>query len=283
MDMMFLFDLVQLGTCDADKFRYEPFSGIDFKKAVEVQSSFIKGTDAWSTVFIENHDQARCTTKFGDTSPEYLGVSAKMLATLQATLTGTLFLYQGQEIGMTNLPPDWDIDEYKDIQTINYWTEFLKTNPTESEKKKLMKNIGHFARDHARSPVQWDDSTYAGFSKVEPWTRVNDNYKELNVEKQTNDPNSVLSYYKKALKVRHDYPDLFVHGEFNHVEFDNEKVMSYTKTFNGKTAYVVLNLTKETVPFHVQVEGDLKLVLTNIDQEDEGSLKPFESRVYLVQ
>ena len=123
MNMMFLFDLVDVG-CDAnDTFRYKGWDLKDFKKAIQNQSDFVKGTDAWSTVFIENHDRPRCVTRFGN-DKKYHDKSGKLLAMLQTTLTGTLFIYQGQEIGMTNLPRSWSIEEYKDINTINYYNAF---------------------------------------------------------------------------------------------------------------------------------------------------------------
>ncbi|GMG20050.1 unnamed protein product [Ambrosiozyma monospora] len=292
MNMLFMFDLVELGCVYGDKFRYTPFTTQQFKKVIGDQSDFIKGTDAWSTFFLENHDQPRCISRFGSDKPEFRTVSGKMLATLLVASTGTLFIYQGQEIGMVNLPRSWDIKEYLDIQSINYWAAFLANNPnaTEEEKSKLMDNINLLARDHARSPVQWDSSVNGGFSTAgakaqNPWMRINDNYKEINVANQTNDPDSVLGYYRKALKVRKQYADPLVYGEFDHVDFENDDIMSFTKTGKQRKAYVVLNLKPKVVPFKILVDGDLKLILTNVDENElkDDELKPFEARIYLVQ
>ncbi|GME85031.1 unnamed protein product [Ambrosiozyma monospora] len=213
MDMIFLFNLVDLGSTKGDKFNYRDYTSKDFKDAVFDQSNFIKGTDAWSTAFIENHDQSRCISRFGDDStPKLRNISGKMLATLQATLSGTLFVYEGQEIGMTNVPLSWDISEYKDVNTINYWNAFLKTNPTEQEKDKLKKIINKVCRDNGRTPMLWDDSKNGGFTTGEPWMRANDNYKEVNAAKERADPNSIYNYYKKALQIRKEYRDVLVHG-----------------------------------------------------------------------
>ncbi|PYD07114.1 glucohydrolase, partial [Pseudomonas savastanoi pv. glycinea] len=128
-------------------------------------SSFTEGTDAWSTVFTENHDQPRSITRFGNDSPKHRFKSGKMLATLQAALTGTLFIYQGQEIGMTNVPRSWPIEEYLDINSINYYNQFKAAHPDDKEAlEKLLDTINLLARDNARTPVQWDDSDNAGFS-----------------------------------------------------------------------------------------------------------------------
>ena len=133
-------------------------------------------------------------------------LSGKAIAMLQCCLTGTLFIYQGQEIGMTNVPRSWPIEEYKDINTINYYRAFKEKYGKDADYKqkeeKLVDVINRLARDNARTPVQWSHQQYAGFSEVEPWMRVNDNYKEINVEDQDGDDHSLLNFYRKLLKLR---------------------------------------------------------------------------------
>lgn len=281
MNMMFLFDLVELGSIPEDRFRYKGFTLKEFKDAVNSMTSFTKGTDAWATCFLENHDQPRCITRFGNDSPEFLFKSGKMLATLLTTLTGTLFIYQGQEFGMTNVPLDWDIKEYLDINTINYYKTYTDTHGNK-DIDTLMKNINLLARDNARTPVQWDASENAGFSTGKPWMKVNDNYKLVNAASQVDDPSSLYNFYKKALSVRKEHKDLLIHGDLEIIDYDNEKVFSYFKTHGDSKVYVVLNFTKETIPFKKAVDGQLELVLTN-DGSDESSLSPYESRVYVVK
>ncbi|CCH41479.1 alpha-glucosidase [Wickerhamomyces ciferrii] len=285
MNMMFLFDVVDVGSDKQDRFRYNGFTLKDFKDAVAAQSDFIKGTDAWSTVFIENHDQPRAVTRFGNTSNKQLWAkSAKLLALLQTTLTGTLYIYQGQEIGMTNLPRSWDIEEYKDINTINYWAQYKEKTPNDPEAdKKLLDVINLVARDHARSPVQWDDSANGGFSTGTPWTRVNDNYKEINVKAQTGDPDSVFSFYQNAIKVRQLHKELFIHGDFEILDYENDKLFTYVKSSADQKSYVVLNFSNEDVPFKPLISGDLKLINSNVKDVNENTLTPYEGRVYLVE
>ncbi|EEQ39343.1 hypothetical protein CLUG_03471 [Clavispora lusitaniae ATCC 42720] len=242
---------------------------------------FTEGTDAWSTVFTENHDQPRSITRFGDDSPKFRFKSGKMLASLQATLTGTLFIYQGQEFGMTNVPKDWPIEEYLDINTINYWKTFKETHGGMTAEQ-LLKNINLLARDNARTPVQWDDSENAGFTTGKPWMRVNDNYKEVNAASQVNDPNSLFNFWKRALEVRKQYKNLFIYGKLTILDYENKKVFSYTKEFNNTKAYIVLNFSADTIKFEALVKGDLELVLSNVAEIDDGNLSPYESRVYVV-
>jgi len=283
MNMMFLFDVVEVGSNPADRFRYEGYKLTDFKKAVENQSSFIEGTDAWSTVFYENHDQPRSITRFGNDSNKYRVKSGKLLALLQATLSGTLYIYQGQEIGMTNLPRSWSIDEYLDINTINYYEEFKNKYGDDKEKMdKLMDNINLLARDHARSPVQWDDTENAGFSTGKPWMRVNDNYKEINVASQVNDPNSLFSFWQQSLSVRKENKDLLIYGSFKILDRENQKVFTYVKEAAGQKAYVVLNFTPESLKFENLDGGKLELLHSNVKVEDESTLGPYEGRLYLV-
>lgn len=283
MNMMFLFDVVEVGSNTADRFIYEGYKLTDFKKAVENQSSFIEGTDAWSTVFYENHDQPRSITRFGNDSNKYRVKSGKLLALLQSTLSGTLYIYQGQEIGMTNLPRTWSIDEYLDINTINYYKEYkAKYGDNKEKMDKLMDSINLLARDHARSPVQWDDTENAGFSTGKPWTRVNDNYKEINVASQVNDPNSLFSFWKQSLNVRKEYKDLLIYGSFKILDKENQKIFTYVKETAGQKAYVVLNFTSESLKFENLDGGKLELLHSNVNVEDESTLSPYEGRLYLV-
>lgn len=282
MNMMFLFDVVELGSDPADRFRYIGFDLTDFKKAVKSQAEFAEGTDAWLTVFNENHDQPRSITRFGDDSPKYRVKSGKLLALLQSALTGTLFIYQGQEIGMTNVPRLWSIDEYLDINSINYYNTLVAKYGKDDERiTKWMDVLNLLARDNARTPVQWDDSANAGFTTGKPWARVNDNYREINVASQVNDPNSLLSFWKQSLKVRKEHKDLLIYGSLDILDIDNKQTFEFVKSYNGNKAYAVLNFSKEEVPFTPKVDGKLTLVHTNVDSPAD-TLSPYEGRLYLV-
>lgn len=281
MNMMFLFDVVEVGCDPADRFRYKGFELSDFKNAVKTQGEFIEGTDAWSTVFIENHDQPRSITRFGNEKARV--ETGKLLALLQSSLTGTLFIYQGQEIGMTNVPRSWKIDEYLDINSINYYNQYKETVSSDPKKlEELLDKINLLARDNARTPVQWDSSANGGFTSGTPWMRVNDNYKEVNVADQVNDPESLFSFWKKCLKVRKEYKELLIHGSFKILDIDNEKTFSYIKQSGEQKAYAVLNFSGELVKFDKLVDGKLTLINSTTDDIDESELKPYEGRVYLI-
>ncbi|RCK65162.1 Alpha-glucosidase [Candida viswanathii] len=288
MNMMFLFDVVEVGSDESDRFRYVGWELTDFKKAIQNQSDFTKGTDAWSTVFVENHDQPRCVSRFGNVK-KYREKSGKLLAMLQTTLTGTLFIYQGQEIGMTNLPRSWSIEEYKDINTINYYKAFKErysNDPDFKEKEeKLLDVINLVARDHARSPVQWNGSANAGFTTGKPWTRVNDNYTDINVESQKKNADSLLKFYQKMLQIRKQYKDLFIYGNLEILDYDNDKTFTYLKELpdaKSPKAYVVLNMSNDQVKYTPLIDGDFSLLVANVDELDESVLTPWEGRVYIV-
>ncbi|KAG2736235.1 hypothetical protein G9P44_000325 [Scheffersomyces stipitis] len=287
MNMIFLFNAINVGYDKADRYRYKGWTLTDFKKAIQKDSSFIEGTDAWSTVFIENHDIARSVTRFG--SPKHASKSAKLISLLESTLTGTLFIYQGQEIAMENLPRSWSIEEYKDINTVNYYKQFKEkygNDPDFKEKEeKLMDIINLVSRDHARSPVQWDSSPHGGFTTGTPWTRVNDNYKAINVASQIDDPNSVLNFWKKSIQIRKQYQDLLIFGSFKILDFDNETVFTYVKEDENAAspkAYVVLNFSNDSVKFEKLIDGEFELVHSTTDDIDESTLSPYEGRLYIV-
>lgn len=280
MNMMFLFDVVQVGTDPQDRYGIKEWKLSDFKQTVRNMSSFAEGTDAWSTVFIENHDQPRSITRFGNDLPQWRFKSGKMLATLQASLSGTLFIYQGQEIGMTNVPRSWDIKEYLDISTINYY-KLYKDAHGDVGLDKVMDGINLLARDNSRTPVQWDSSENAGFSTGKPWMRVNDNYKEVNAASQVDIKDSLFSFWKEALVVRKKYKDVLIYGDLNILDFENQSIFSYTKTNGESEAYVVLNFTKDIQKFEKGVSGDFDLVLANVASPSENELTPYEARIYI--
>lgn len=286
MNMIFLFDLVELGSDPRDRFAYKGYKLSELKKAIENQSVFLEGTDGWLTTFSENHDQPRSVTRFGNDSDEWRVKSGKLIAMMIASLTGTLYLYQGQEIGMTNVPKDWDISEYKDINSINYYAELVKKYGDDKEKlAKFMETLNLVARDNARSPVQWDSSPHAGFTTGTPWTRVNDNYPKINAADQVNDPTSNYSFWVDVLKVRKSNKSSLIYGKLEVVDFENEEVFSYFKeSDDGKhKSYVVLNFTDKSIPFKSLAEGKTELLISNQPDLVEDTLSPYEGRIYKVQ
>lgn len=276
LDMVFGFEHVQADCIGAAVVK----TGFKLKKLKKAYNRWQKGlySRAWNTNFLENHDIPRIVSRYG--SEDYRVDSAKALATTYAFLTGTMFIYQGQEIGMTNVPFEtWD--DFKDVATFNIKALMEKTHLF--SKKKIFENIKYGARDNARTPVQWSGEKYAGFSTVEPWYLVNSNYKEINVEAEEKDPNSVLNFYKKVIKVRNENKETAIYGEFKMMYNGDNHILAYKKIAEKDELFVVVNLSKKTlsdrkVDKEIQ-KGKYELILANMESI-KGSIKPYEARVY---
>jgi alpha-glucosidase len=291
LSMVFQFDLVNLGQGKDYKFltTLPGWNLRELKTAIRTTQDLLKGTDAWTTVFMENHDQGRSVSRFGsDKTPEFRVRSAKMLAMMQSTLSGTQFIYQGQEIGMVNAPREWTIDEYKDIDSTNYYRMTKKVSGDDPAVLSVaMDSLQHLARDHSRLPMQWSAEPNAGFSpasSAKPWMRPHDNYPEINVKLQEKDSSSVLSFWKQMNELRKEYADALVFGEFDILDEPNQSVFTYTKKSRNQTILVVLNFSDTTQKFEkpdsVKSEN-WKLLVGNVDGHNED-LQAFEGRVFLV-
>ncbi|KAF3343046.1 hypothetical protein VD0002_g9851 [Verticillium dahliae] len=301
LDMVFEFSVIRLGNGNGfgGKYLYDPFPLSRLKTLTATWQAFIEGTDAWATAFCENHDNGRAVSRFGDdATPALWAASAKTIALWQATMTGTLFLYQGQEIGMTNMPAAWGVEEYKDIESSNFYAEACASGD-EDKVAKTMHGLRIMARDHARIPFQWDDSPHAGFTSAEakPWMRVHDEYKRINAAQQTADPNSILSFYRQMLRLRKHYKDVFVFGSHKLLEPEDEKVWKYVKQspYNEqcRRVLVVMNFSREERPVGdvaaaLECEkGDVRLLVGTAGVEESSvgksgwpALGVWESRIY---
>lgn len=288
MSMVFQFDI-----CDIDKDLVSrsckrPWTLNDLKVPTVKWQKFVEESDGWVAVFLENHDQARSISRFGSDLPAYREASGKMLAIFQATTTGTLFVYQGQEIGMVNMPREWSIMEYKAIDSQNIYRACEERhNQDRAMIDRTLDYLQQTARDHARTPVQWDDSPYAGFSANRPWMRANDNYHEINVKKQQKNPNSLLAFWKKMLRLRKEYKDIFVYGRVKAFDFDNPATFTYTKEYDGRLCLVNLNFTSQPQPvvnpLEIKTPFQLELLISSVDKVSHSMLAPYEGRVYLLE
>ena len=209
-----------------------------------------------------------------------------MLATFLCTLTGILFLYQGQDIGMINAPKSWPIEEYKDVESRNYYNHVKAIS---SNNKKALSTayagIQAVARDHSRTPYQWNSSQHGGFTTGQPWIRVNDSFNFINAQDQESEETSVLSFWRKAIEFRITYKDLLVYGEFQLCDVENPNTLTYLKVHDDQKALVVLNFTKEEQTFVIpkEVYGQMELILNNSKSSSVFKrLGPFEARVYLI-
>ena len=306
LDMAFEFSLIRLGTGGGfgTKYIHHPFALPTLKRLVATWQTFIQGTDGWTTVFCENHDNGRAVSRFGDTStPELWAASAKTLALWQVTLSGTLFLYQGQEIGMKNMPATWPIEEYKDIESGNFYAEAAAAGDAQ-RLRDTMGGLRILGRDHARIPFQWDDTPNAGFAAAgaQPWMRVHDEYRDINAKKQAGDPDSVFSFFRRVLlELRKRYRDVFIHGSFRLLEPDHEAIFAYAKESSEalipgpsgsrttRKALVMMNFSKEEQPCLNAAaclecgSEQVTLLMSTVghdEKRESDTLKAWEGRVY---
>lgn len=286
--MVFNFDIANLGQKSGKSKRLAPFIVVDFKKELSRWQDFVSGTDAWTTIFLENHDNIRSISRFGsDASPEDRVRSGKMLAMIMATMTGTLFLYQGQEIGMTNTPRSWPAEEYKDIRSVNRWIQAQdRCKDNQDCLETALERIWKDARDHARLPMQWDHGENAGFAStgVTPWMRINDDWKENNAAKQIGDPSSLLEFWKKILRLRKDYKDLFIYGRYKLLEAGDTDLFVFIKEAHGMKSLTVVNMSGKKKKWEGPPSSfgpDYKLLLQNAESTEESVLSAWEGRLYL--
>lgn len=227
----------------------------------------------WPTIFFNNHDKPRMSSKI-DHSNKHSDIIGKMLVTIQMTLRGTPYIYQGDEIGMIDYPFK-SLDEYRDVESFGFYKEYKEKGESE---RKVMKRLLYGSRDHARIPMQWTDEENAGFSKTKPWINVHPEYKTTNVKVEEENTNSVLTYYRKMIKLRKENKAL-VYGEFEQLK-TNRNIFAYKRTYNDKEYMVIVNLVgkKQQYPFNV----DYRLVCSNYNTYS-NYLRPYESIAFEVK
>lgn len=250
----------------------------DFKTTMSKWQTELEGK-AWNSLFLGNHDQARSVSRFGNDAPEYRAVSAKMLVTCLHMMQGTPYVYQGEELGMTNCPFP-TLEDLRDIESINAFhelTEAGKVNPED-----MMRYIRLRGRDNARTPMQWDDSANAGFTTGTPWIMVNPNYTEINAKTEMEDPDSVFRYYQKIIGLRKK-EKVMVYGTYQLLDPDNEKLYVYTRTLDNEKLLVICNFTEEEEIYSVPEEfSEGEVLISNYHRETvekEILLKPYEALV----
>jgi oligo-1,6-glucosidase len=285
VNMVFQFEHVDLDSGPNGKWDLRPLKLKDLKKSFTKWQKGLEGV-GWNSLYLNNHDQPRMVSRFGN-DQEYRVESAKMLATFLHMLQGTPYIYQGEEIGMTNVRFD-SIDDYKDIETLNMYREKVIENGEDPQK--VMEAIYAKGRDNARTPFQWDDSENAGFTTGTPWIKVNPNYKEINAKQAVEDPNSIYHYYRKLIQLRKQYP-IVVYGSYDIILPEHEQIYAYTRTYKNEKLLVILNFSADQPIFELPKDITFKtkeLLISNYDMNDEETietftLKPYEARVYLLK
>lgn len=236
---------------------------------------------AWNSLFWDNHDQPRAVSRFGNDDPKYWEASAKMLATCLHMMQGTPYIYQGEELGMTNYPFQ-SPKEFRDIESIHAYEEWCESGRLSHDI--FWPCLIFKSRDNARTPMQWDDTTYAGFSTATPWIAVNPNYTKINAKLQTSNPNSIFHYYKKLISLRKQYP-VIVYGKYELLLKNDKELYVYTRTMEKTKILVVCNFTKNHTSFQIPEEfTNAECLISNMYNSYTNSsidLKPYESFVLL--
>ncbi|KAI9722230.1 MAG: hypothetical protein M1812_001702 [Candelaria pacifica] len=294
LDMIFIFDIVDIDNIPGlFRFTLQKWDVREIQRIVNKWQRAMIEHDGWNSVFIENHDNPRSVSRYVDDSDEFRERGAKLLALMQTTLAGTLFVYQGEEIGMRNFPESWDPDvEYKDIEAINFWKKNNTMYPNDPSKLSEARQVlQRKARDHSRTPVQWSSSPNAGFCapNVKPWMRINDDYREINAEAQmkanASDNLSVWQFWQRGLKHRKEHKDVFVYGDFQLLDSNNDQIFAYSRTGAQAGSWiVVLNFTGSTQEWEVSNQVSLESWMAGNytagkpDKKTSGkiTLKPWE-------
>ncbi len=287
LNMVFHFDHMHLDYDENGKYAKNRVKLTDLKQVMTEWQEKMQSCNGWNSLYWSNHDQARAVTRFGNESPEYRVISAKMLGTVLHMMQGTPYIFEGEELGMTNAFFD-KIEDYRDLEAIDTFKDF--TGRKGFSAKDTLELLRLKSRDNARTPMHWDDSKNAGFTNGTPWIDVIGNYKEINVKECLEDKNSVFYYYQKLIQLRHEMP-IITDGVYELLDEENEKVYTYLRKGENETLVIIANFTDETISYHVdnKVQAkDSELVISNYEDapekfSNEITLKPYGAYVYCIK
>ena len=277
LSMIFSFHHLKVDYPSGNKWEIEPFRFHDLKKHLFTWQEEMEKGGGWNALFWCNHDQPRIVSRIGN-EKEYRVKSAKCLATAIHGLKGTPYIYQGEEIGMTNAGYT-SIDEYMDIESLNYYNILKLQGKSEEE---VIRILGAKSRDNSRTPMQWDASENAGFTKGTPWLKVCDRYKEINTESR-HEPDSVFQYYKELVKLRKELP-VIQKGAVTPLLREDKEILAYKREYQGKELYVFCNFFDGEVKVPYSIPEDCKSILSNYGEEispKELVLRPYEAVMFL--
>lgn len=276
LGMVFQFEHVDLIRGPIGKWSDQKPKLRDFRRVMNKWQYELEGK-AWNSLFLDNHDQPRVVSRFANDSKEYRVVSAKMIATCLHMLKGTPYVYQGEELGMTNAYFD-RLEDYRDIESINAFHQYVDSGLVTAED--MMRYLKEISRDNARTPMQWDASPNAGFTTGTPWIRVNPNYKEINAAACTADPDSVFHYYQELIRLRHTLP-IIVYGTFRGLLEDSETIYAYQRLLDGQVLTVACNFTDQEQACDLCEDPAASELISNYKTHKTGTLQPYEARVIL--
>ena len=271
--MVFQFEHIMLDQDGPEKWDVKPLDLVELKQVLSKwqDALYQKG---WNSLFWNNHDLPRAVSRFGD-DKVYRVESAKMLATVLHGMQGTPYIYQGEEIGMTNV--QYELGEYRDIELLNMYQERKEKGYKEAD---IMNSIYKKGRDNARTPMQWSDEKEAGFTDGTPWIKVNPNYKEIHVERQRKEEDSIFTYYKTLVHLRKEMP-IFVEGKYELLLPNHPDIFAYRRILGNEELLIVANFHGNEIQCpDIQVEKEAKKLLSNYKEEKVGVLQPYEARMY---
>ncbi len=280
LNMIFQFQHMDVDA-DPELGKWRPKS-LDIRELKRIMSQWQIELDgkAWNSLYWNNHDQPRIVSRFGNDTSKYWALSAKMLGAVLHYQQGTPYIYQGEEIGMTNVKNFTDISDYRDIETLNAFHDLVEARHILTTTD-MMNAIQRSSRDNARTPMQWDATANAGFTSanVTPWIKVNSNYTEINAIAQVSDPNSIFSFYKKMNLLRRQYP-IITYGNYSLLNPDDDESWIYQRRLDDQVLTVMANFTSKTLS---RSNPDLgaRIIQSNYTDEVVNSLRPYEVKVFL--
>ena len=279
LNMVFQFEHTDLDGGERFKWDTKPMPLVPLKENL---SKWQKGLEdvAWNSLYFCNHDQPRIVSRLGDESDAYRELSAKCIATCLHMMQGTPYIYQGEELGMTNTVFN-SLDDFRDLESINAYRELIESGLF--TKDDMFPKIAHKSRDNARTPMPWDASENAGFTTGTPWLALNPNYKKINVADQLRREDSVFHYYQKLIRLRKEN-EIIVYGKYELLLPEDENIFAYTRTLGDKKLITVCNFSKSEQKFDFTGYENAKVLISNYggDIRDGGILKPYEAVVLLL-
>ncbi|MDE6016832.1 MAG: alpha-glucosidase [Acetatifactor sp.] len=271
LNMVFQFEHVNLGDGKLGKWNDTRVSLREFKAVMSKWQTELSGK-AWNSLFLGNHDQPRSVSRFGDDRPEYREVSAKMLALCLHFMQGTPYIYQGEELGMTN--PYFDsLEDYRDVECIHAYHELTEAGLVSEEE--MLRYIQLRSRDNARTPMQWNDRENGGFTKGKPWIGLNPNYRQINAESERENPDSVFHFYRKLIRLRKEN-EIMVYGSYRLLNPEDENIYAYERSYQGKCIRVLCNFTDRTLSCEWKTCEKDAVLIQNYENTDK-TLLPYEA------
>ena len=276
LSMIFQFELMGIDGIRSGNWDPKPYTLPQLKQLFEKWQTGLE-EKGWNSLFWGNHDFPRVVSRFGNDREPYREKSAKMLAICLHMMQGTPYIYQGEELGMTNVPFN-SLDDYRDIETFNSYKQLVEIEKSVSHED-MLRYMRKSSRDNARTPMQWNKGKNAGFSNQTPWIMVNPNYQTINAEAEMKDTNSIFHTYQKLIQLRKEY-EIITLGKYELIMKDDENIFAYKRLYKDEEMIVYCNFSNQEVGYDTSILNDEKILIKNYEKHQKGTLKPYESIVF---